>query len=160
MKASLNQYRQSPRKVRLVINSIRGKSVERALAELKFIPKRASGTIEKLIKSAVSNAETNSGKTKENLFIKEIRVDEGVTLKRMMPMSKGRAFRINKRTSHITLELGDKQESKKTNKQESKKAKKQDKEVKTVKDLPTKTEEKSKKDTKKVVKKEKTTKKK
>lgn len=107
MKAILKQYRQSPRKVRLVINSIRGKSVERALAELRFIPKRASGTIEKLIKSAVSNAEANSGKTRENLFIKEIRVDEGVTLKRIMPMSKGRAFRINKRTSHITLELAE-----------------------------------------------------
>ncbi|TSD02903.1 MAG: large subunit ribosomal protein L22 [Parcubacteria group bacterium Athens0714_16] len=156
MKATLNQYRQSPRKVRLVINSIRGKSVERALAELKFIPKRASGTIEKLIKSAVSNAETNSGKAKENLFIKEIRVDEGVTLKRMMPMSKGRAFRINKRTSHITLELGDKQESKKTNKQESKKTTKQDKKNKDVKDLPVKSEKKPTK----VVKKEKVLKKK
>lgn len=145
MKASLNQYRQSPRKVRLVIDSIRGKSVERALAELKFIPKRASGTIEKLIKSAVSNAETNSGKAKENLFIKEIRVDEGVTLKRMLPMSKGRAFRINKRTSHITLELGDKQENKKTKKQEIKKTKKEEKETKITKDLSEKTGEKSKK---------------
>ena len=148
MKAILKQYRQSPRKVRLVINSIRGKSVERALAELRFIPKRASGTIEKLIKSAVSNAEANSGKTRENLFIKEIRVDEGVTLKRMMPMSKGRAFRINKRTSHVTLELGDRQDTKK---QESKKTTKRKKEDEIIKDLPAKIEKKPTK----VVKKEK-----
>lgn len=153
MKAILKQYRQSPRKVRLVINSIRGKSVERALAELRFIPKRASGTIEKLIKSAVSNAEANSGKTRENLFIKEIRVDEGVTLKRMMPMSKGRAFRINKRTSHVTLELGDRQDTKK---QESKKTTKRKKEDEIIKDLPAKIEKKPTK----VVKKEKVLKKK
>lgn len=153
MRAILKQYRQSPRKVRLVINSIRGKSVERALAELRFIPKRASGTIEKLIKSAVSNAEANSGKTRENLFIKEIRVDEGVTLKRMMPMSKGRAFRINKRTSHVTLELGDRQDTKK---QESKKTTKRKKEDEIIKDLPAKIEKKPTK----VVKKEKVLKKK
>lgn len=130
MKAVLKQYRQSPRKVRLVIDAIRGKNVERALAELKFIPKRTSEIIEKLIKSAVSNAETNFGKTKDNLFIKEIRVDEGVTLKRIMPMSKGRAFRINKRASHITLELGEKQEAKK---QENKKTTKQEKKNTTEK---------------------------
>jgi len=124
MKAVLKQYRQSPRKVRLVIDAIRGKNVERALAELKFIPKRTSEIVEKLIKSAVSNAETNFGKTKDNLFIKEIRVDEGVTLKRIMPMSKGRAFRINKRASHITLELGERQE---TRKQENKETTKQEK---------------------------------
>jgi large subunit ribosomal protein L22 len=113
MKAILKQYRQSPRKVRLVADSVRGKSVERALVELKFTAKRASATVEKLIKSAVNNAKNTSGLSEKDLFIKEIRVDEGVTMKRMMPRSRGRGFRINKRTSHITLELGEKHSSKK-----------------------------------------------
>ena len=108
MKAYLKNYRQSPRKVRLVADSVRGKDVERALTELRYVPKRASHVMKKLIESAISNAVTNHGREKDNLFIQNIRVDEGVTLKRMIPMSRGRAFGINKRTSNITLELGEK----------------------------------------------------
>ncbi|MFA5838668.1 MAG: 50S ribosomal protein L22 [Candidatus Paceibacterota bacterium] len=151
MKATLKQYRQSPRKVRLVADSIRGKSVNKALAELRFVSRRASGPIEKLLKSAVSNAEKNSNKDREKLFVKEIRVDEGITMKRMMPRSRGRGFRINKRASHITLELGERQEAKK---QESKKT--QEPKHKAQAKHKTKNEEKEleKKQTK-VVKKEK-----
>jgi len=137
MKAILKQYRQSPRKVRLLAGVIRGKSVEKALAELRFVPKRASGVIEKLIKSAISNAETNHGKIKGDLFIKEIRVDEGVTLKRMRPRSRGRGSRINKRTSHIILELGERKEIKNPKKQENKKLNKQET-TETKKQLKTK----------------------
>ena len=163
MKAILKQYRQSPRKVRLVIDAIRGKSVERALAELKFISKRASKTIEKLIKSAVSNAETSFGETKDNLFIKEIRVDEGITLKRIMPMSNGRAFRINKRASHITLELGKKvpKKSQITNSLPTADLPKRDKSQKTqVKKSENKIKSEKSEKPKKIVRKEKVTKKK
>jgi large subunit ribosomal protein L22 len=107
MKAFLNNYRQSPRKVRLVASLIRGKSAELALVELDFLPKRASLPIQKLLLSAVSNA-VSMGISKENLFIKEIMVDKGVTMRRMMPAAMGTGHRINKRTSHVALFLGEK----------------------------------------------------
>ncbi len=107
MKASLKNYRQSPRKVRLVANLIKGKGVEKALVELDFLAKRAGLPIRKLLLSAVSNAK-QVGMEKENLFIKELRVDKGVTLKRMMPAAMGSGHRINKRTSRITLVLAEK----------------------------------------------------
>ena len=116
MKASLKNYRQSPRKVRLVANLIKGKGVEKALVVLDFLAKRAGLPIRKLLLSAVSNAK-QVGMEKENLFIKELRVDKGVTLKRMMPAAMGSGHRINKRTSRITLILAEKIEKvKKTNK--------------------------------------------
>ena len=107
MRAFLKNYRQSPRKVRLVAGLVRGKGVEEAIAELDFLAKRASLPLKKLLLGAVANAK-QVGREKENLFIKEFRVDKGVTLKRMMPAAMGSAHRINKRTSHLTLVLGEK----------------------------------------------------
>ena len=107
MKAFLNNYRQSPRKVRLVASLIRGKSAELALVELDFLPKRAALPIQKLLRSAISNA-VAMGTPKENLFVKEIMVDKGVTMRRMMPAAMGTGHRINKRTSHVSLFLGEK----------------------------------------------------
>ncbi|MDE2400032.1 MAG: 50S ribosomal protein L22 [Patescibacteria group bacterium] len=107
MKAYLKNYRQSPRKVRLVAGLIKGKSANQAITELDFLAKRAGTPMKKLLMSAVANAK-GAGKDIEDLFIKELRVDKGVTLKRMMPAAMGTGHRINKRTSHITLTLGEK----------------------------------------------------
>ncbi|OGI57422.1 50S ribosomal protein L22 [Candidatus Nomurabacteria bacterium RIFCSPHIGHO2_02_FULL_37_13] len=107
MRAFLKNYRQSPRKVRLVAGLIRGKNVEEAIAELDFLAKRAGFPIKKLLLSAVANAK-QTGIEKENLFIKELRVDKGITMKRMMPAAMGTGHRINKRTSHLNLVLGEK----------------------------------------------------
>ena|SRR3989344_134927 len=107
MKAFLKNYRQSPRKVRLVAGLIRGKKVDLALAELDFLAKRAGAPIKKLLLSAVANAKQN-GNERTNLFIKELRVDKGVIMKRMMPRAMGTGHRINKRTSHVTLVLAEK----------------------------------------------------
>lgn len=105
MKAILTNYRQAPRKVRLVTALVSGKPVARALAELRALPKRASGQIEKLIMSAVSNAKANKGVSVENLTIKSARVDKGFVLKRRMPRARGSAFPINKRSSTVVIEL-------------------------------------------------------
>jgi large subunit ribosomal protein L22 len=107
MKAFLKNYRQSPRKVRKVADLIKGKDVSAALAELDFLAKRAGEPIKKLLLSAVANAK-QMGLEKENLFIKELRIDKGIVMKRMMPAAMGSAHRINKRTSHITLVLAEK----------------------------------------------------
>ncbi len=107
MKAFLYNYRQSPRKVRLVAGLIRGKDVMQAVAELDYLAKRAGEPIKKLLLSAVANAK-QIGAEAENLFIKEIRVDRGVVMKRMMPAAMGTGHRINKRTSHIALVLAEK----------------------------------------------------
>ena len=119
MKAFLKNYRQSPRKVRLVAGLIRRKSVEQAIAELDFLAKRAGFPLKKLLLSAVANAK-QSGKETGDLFIKELRVDKGVTLKRMMPAAMGSAHRINKRTSHVTLVLDERAASTKKSKAKSK----------------------------------------
>lgn len=100
--AKLKQYRQSPRKVRLVADFVRGKHVTKAFNDLAHLPKRASDIFAKLLKSAVSNAK-NKGLKEENLFVKEVRVDEGTTLSRWNPVSRGRAHPINKRTSHVRI---------------------------------------------------------
>lgn len=123
MKAFLKNYRQSPRKVRLVASLIRGKDVSQALAELNFLAKRASDPVRKLLLSAVANAK-QTGAEVENLFVKEIRVDKGIVMKRMMPAAMGTGHRINKRTSHILLVLAEKVAK------ETKKATKAVKEVK------------------------------
>jgi large subunit ribosomal protein L22 len=107
MKAFLKNYRQSPRKVRLVAGLIKGKSVVQAVAELDFLAKRAGLPIKKLLLSAVANAK-QKGIEMENLFIKELRVDKGITMKRMMPAAMGTGHRINKRTSHLSLLLAEK----------------------------------------------------
>ena len=106
MKAYLKNYRQSPRKVRLVADFIRGKNVSDILVELEFFPKRAGVVITKLIKSAVSNAEHNFKVSSDDLLIKDITVDKGVTFKRVRLRAKGEKKRINKRTSNIALSLG------------------------------------------------------
>src|SRR3989304_177662 len=107
MKAFLKNYRQSPRKVRLVAGLVKGKKVVEAIAELDFLAKRAGLPIKKLLLSAVANAKS-MGVDVENLFIKELRVDKGVVMKRMMPAAMGTGHRINKRTSHVTLVLAEK----------------------------------------------------
>jgi len=107
MKAFLKNYRQSPRKVRLVAGLVKGKKVSEAIAELDFLAKRAGLPIKKLLLSAVANAK-QQGKEMENLFIKELRVDKGIVMKRMMPAAMGTGHRINKRTSHLSLLLAEK----------------------------------------------------
>jgi len=123
MKAILKNYRQSPRKVRLVADSIKGKKVEEALLSLKFMPKRATDVIENLINSAIANAKVNFD-VKSDLFIKNIEINKGVTLKRFRPRARGSAFRINKRTSNIVVSLAPVSEMKKKGK--AKKAKEVD----------------------------------
>lgn len=107
MKAFLKNYRQSPRKVRLVADLVRGKKVDDAITNLDFLAKRASLPIKKLILSAIANAK-NQGAGVENLYVKEISVDKGITMKRIRPAAMGSAHRINKRTSQVTLVLGEK----------------------------------------------------
>ena len=105
MKAVLNQYRQSPRKIRLVADLSRGKQVDQAIYEIKFSNKRVAPTLVKLIESAIANAIENHDGKRIDLYIKSIRVDGGAVLKRSMPRARGSASRIKKRTSHIVLEL-------------------------------------------------------
>lgn len=110
--AKLNNYRRSPRKVRLVTKILKGLDVEEAQNRLNFIIKGSSEDLQKLLRSAVSNAENNFGLEKSNLFIKDIRVNEGEKLKRWLPRAYGRASLIIKRTSHIELILAEKIEGK------------------------------------------------
>lgn len=105
MKAVLKNYRQSPRKVRLLADLVRGKQVADALASLQFMDKRASEPFAKVIRSAIANA-TQEGLTADQLFIKSVSVEEGTVLKRFMPRARGSASRIHKRNSHIFVELG------------------------------------------------------
>lgn len=107
MKAILKNYRQSPRKVRLIADLVRGKKAADAITTLKFVDKRASGPFAKVIASAVANAKSQ-GKDESKLFIKSVAVDKGTVLKRSMPRARGSASRINKRNSHISVELGEK----------------------------------------------------
>lgn len=106
MKASIKNYRQSPRKVRLVADSVRGKSVAQAINILNFMPKRAALPIKKLIDSAVANSGLSAGE----LIVKNVEVNKGLVMRRFMPRARGSAFPINKRTSHVlvTLESKDK----------------------------------------------------
>lgn len=105
VKASLKYLNIAPRKTRLVAKLLKGMPVLKAEAQLKYIKKRASEPLLKLLKSAVSNAEHNFHLDKENLFIKLIRVDEGPSLKRFMPRARGAVDTIKKRTSHVFLTL-------------------------------------------------------
>lgn len=95
----------SSRKVKIVIDLIRGKSVAEAQAILRFTPKSAAPVVEKLLNSAVANAENNMELTRDGLFVAEVFADQGPTLKRFRPRAHGRAFQILKRTSHITIIL-------------------------------------------------------
>ena len=103
--AKLNDYRQSPRKVRLVANLVKGKKIEDVKNTLAYLVKRASKPLADLIDSAVANASHNFNISADQLYIKEFRVDEGVVLKRRMPRARGMAYPINKRTSHIFIQL-------------------------------------------------------
>jgi large subunit ribosomal protein L22 len=109
-KAVAKQVRIAPRKVRLVIDLIRGKQVGEAIAILRNTPKAASPIVEKVLKSAIANAEHNYEMEPNNLVIAQAFVDEGVTLKRFRPRAMGRASRINKRASHITIVVSEKKE--------------------------------------------------
>ncbi|MDP3014334.1 MAG: 50S ribosomal protein L22, partial [Candidatus Subteraquimicrobiales bacterium] len=101
--AMANYVRVSPRKARQLVDLIRGKSVNDALTALKFLPKAAAAIILKVVSSAAANAENNQGLKREALYISEIHVNQGPTLKRYRPRAMGRASRIHKRTSHITV---------------------------------------------------------
>ncbi|MEK7579363.1 MAG: 50S ribosomal protein L22 [Patescibacteria group bacterium] len=121
MRAYLKNYRQSPRKVRLVADLIKGKSVTRALLLLDTTPKRATGALKKLVESAIANAKSKDGIGVESLIIKEIRVDKGLTMRRSIPRAQGRATRIDKHASNIILVLA--QENPKSKIQKPKKSK-------------------------------------
>ncbi len=104
-KAIAKHVRISPYKVRIVLDIIRGKSYREAVAILENTPKSASLPVKKVLMSAAANAENNLGMSKDNLFVAACYADQGPTLKRVRPVSKGRAYRILKRTSHITVVL-------------------------------------------------------
>ena len=104
-RAVAKHVRISPYKVRIVLDIIRGKDYRTALAILENTPKSASEPIKKVLMSAGANAENNLGMSKDNLFVAACYADQGPTLKRVMPRAQGRAFRILKRTSHITVIL-------------------------------------------------------
>jgi len=105
--AKVNNLRISPRKLRLVVDVVRGLRAEEALQRLRFLNKAASQPVIKLIRSGVANAEHNFELAKDNLYVKEIRVDAAATLKRWMPRAHGRATPIRKRGSHLSLTLGE-----------------------------------------------------
>ena len=103
--ATLKYARISSRKVKIVADLIRGKSAEEALAIVKFTPKASSAIVEKLLKSAIANAENNHGMKSNKLYVDQIYANQGPTLRRIRPAAKGSAVRIRKRTSHITIVL-------------------------------------------------------
>lgn len=100
-KAIAKYVRISPRKVQIVADLVRGKNVSEALTILKFTPKAGARELEKVLMSAVANAENNFDMNKEELFVSEVYANQGPTLKRFSPRAQGRAFMIRKRTSHI-----------------------------------------------------------
>ena len=108
-KAYLKYLRISPRKVQIVADLIRGKDVGTAMAILMQTPKAASEPLMKLLKSAVANAENNFSMDVEKLVISQVFATPGPILKRMMPRAQGRAYRINKRTSHVTICVAEKE---------------------------------------------------
>jgi large subunit ribosomal protein L22 len=108
VKARLSHARISAQKVRLVADQIRGKNVEAALQVLSYSPKKAASIMKKVLESAIANAEHNEGSDIDELKVSTVFVDEGPTMKRIRPRAKGRANRILKRTSHITVAVSDK----------------------------------------------------
>jgi large subunit ribosomal protein L22 len=108
VKAQLNNLRQSPRKVRLIVNLVRGKGVLKALQQLEFVIRRPALPVSKLLRSAIANAENTYDMVASNLYIKEFYVDEGVKLKRYQPKAMGAVGEIQKKTSHIHLVLAEK----------------------------------------------------
>jgi large subunit ribosomal protein L22 len=123
--AKLNNCPTSPRKMRLVADLIRGKDVYKALSILKFTPKEAAGRLEKLLASAIMNYEKKSGNRPDDghLVVQEIFVDSGFQMKRIRTAPQGRAYRVRKRSNHVTLVVGEKKESPKASKKETKEVK-------------------------------------
>ena len=105
--ATAKRLRISPQKARLVVDLVRGKPVSDALDILNFSTQKAAGLVRKVVESAIANAENNKGADIDELTISEIFVNEGLTMKRIRPRAKGRADRIFKRTSHITVTVTD-----------------------------------------------------
>ncbi len=105
VKASLNFARMAPRKIRLVVDLVRGKDVNEAIQILSFTNKKSAPIVKKLIQSAIANADQKKTIDVDTLFVKHISVDQGPTLKRYMPRAMGRASEIKKKTSHINLVL-------------------------------------------------------
>jgi large subunit ribosomal protein L22 len=103
--AKAKYIRMSSTKVGQVATLIRGKSVAQAVALLKSTPRAASPVVEKVLNSAIANAENNQGLLRDDLYVAEAYADQGPTLKRMRPRAQGRAYRIRKRTSHVTVIL-------------------------------------------------------
>jgi large subunit ribosomal protein L22 len=109
-RAIARYVRISPRKARLVLNLIRGKHVDEALAILKFTPKKASKIVEKVLKSAIANAENNHNMNRDSLYVAKAVADEGPVMKRVLPRAMGRADIMRRRTSHITIVVKEKEE--------------------------------------------------
>lgn len=110
-KAVAKTVRIAPRKARLVVDLIRGKQIGEAISILKFTPKAGAPIVEKVLMSAIANAEHNYDLDLENLYVSEAYVNEGPTMKRFRPRAKGSASPINKRTSHITVVVSEKEEA-------------------------------------------------
>ena len=108
-RATLRYARIAPRKVSIVLDQIRNQPVDMAMAILKHTPKAACEPLEKLLKSAIANAENNHNMDKNSLYVSECFVCPGPTLKRIRPRAQGRAFRVLKRTSHVTIVLDEKE---------------------------------------------------
>ena len=110
-KATAKIVRIAPRKVRLVVDEVRGKSVAEAISTLRFANRGAAKPVEKVLNSAIANAEHNYDLNAEDLYVSEAYVNEGPTLKRFRPRAQGAASGINKRTSHITIVVSEKEEA-------------------------------------------------
>ncbi|MCI8755701.1 MAG: 50S ribosomal protein L22 [Oscillospiraceae bacterium] len=108
-KASLRHARIAPRKVQIVLDLIRNKPADQALAILQHTPKAASEPLSKLLKSAVANAENNFGLSRDNLYVSECFVTPGPTMKRIRPRAQGRAFRVLKRSSHVFITVAERE---------------------------------------------------
>lgn len=107
--ATAKYIRVSPRKVRLVVDAIRGKPVAEALAVLQYLPQQAAKEVAKVVKSAAANAENNYNLSPEDLYVSAVSANEGPTLKRFRPRAHGRVSPILKRSSHITVVIGEKE---------------------------------------------------
>ena len=108
VKATAKFIRIAPTKVRKILETVKGRPVEDALNNLKFMPQKAASKLDKVIRSAVANADQNPGIDVDSLFVRNIFVDQGASLKRFRPRAQGRAYRILKRSSHITVILSEK----------------------------------------------------
>ena len=105
--ATAKRLRVSPRKARLVVDQVRGKSVSDAIDILSFSPQKSAPLVRKVLESAIANAESNEGADVDDLRISEVFVNEGITIKRLRPRARGRADRVLKRTCHVTVTLSD-----------------------------------------------------